>query len=94
MDDVLTFRNKMAEAGIELTPAEAETKLFSYRKMTKALSNKAKSDPLFFDKLASLPLQEKRRLCSEFQKMGHKVTVPDLNHIIDLAVHVHERSKD
>lgn len=93
MDDVLAFRNRMAESGYEYTPQQAARCVKLAEKFRTGINKQARKDPQHFKRLASLTLQEKKEICKQFAEQGKEVTVAELNGIIDLVLHVYEQEK-
>lgn len=85
MEDVLYFRNKMAEVGIEYTPAEAakiEKLSDDLRKVVQDGGRK------LYHQLLNLKHEDKQDLCYEFAEQGKEVTVKELDEMISIMMYM------
>lgn len=88
MNDVLIFRNFMAERGYEYTPEEAKEILKTANNFLNTILKMSKMEPEYFSKLSSLSIQEKRNLCRNFANRGIEITLSELEGLIELILHV------
>ena len=93
MDDVLAFRNAMAESGTEYTPAQAEKVVEATETFRQQIHDGCRESPEQYEMLANLSLEDKQTLCQQFAEEGQEITLDELDKLIDLTLEVHEEEK-
>ena len=93
MDDVLAFRNAMAEQGYEYTPAQADKAMKATEDFRQQIHDGCREDPEKYEKLANLTLEEKQDFCRRFSELGQEITLEELDKLIGLTLEVYEEEK-
>lgn len=93
MDDVLAFRNAMAEQGVEYTPAKASEVMEATENFRKCIHDGARENPENYEELKNLTLEQKQTICREFHEVGTEVTLEELDGLIGLVLDVYEQEK-
>ena len=93
MDDVLLFRNLMAEGGCEYTPDQAAKVMKAYEGFRTRIRKHARQNPEYYQKLADATLQEKQEMRNQLAESGKEVTLVELDQLIDLVLRVYEQEK-
>ena len=93
MDDVLAFRNAMAESGHEYTPAQAEKVVEATETFRQQIHDGCRENPEEYERLANLTLEDKQDICCQFAERGREVTLDELDKLIGLILEVHEEEK-
>ena len=91
--DVLDFRNAMAEAGTEYTPAQAEKVVEATETFRQEIHDGCRENPERFDELVDLTLEQRQDLCRQFAEKGQEVTLDELDKLISLTLEMYEEEK-
>lgn len=83
MDEVIEFRNKLAENGFEYTPKKAKKILSSLKKFKSMIENQ---EPEFFEDIAKMDEKEVQMKCREFANLGKEVTPNEVRDLIGLIL--------
>lgn len=86
MDNVLRFRNMMAQQGYELTPKRAEKILKSLEKFKSELEE---FDEETFDYMANMTLEEKQQARNKLAEMGKELSPAQIEETIDFILTVY-----
>jgi hypothetical protein len=93
MDDVLAFRNAMAESGTEYTPAQAGKVMDATEEFRQTIHDECRENPEKYEALKNLTLEERQDLCIQFAQQGQEVTLTELDELIDLTLEVYDDEK-
>ena len=90
MDDVFAFRNLMAESGTEYTPSQAKKVMEATEEFRQQIHDGCRESPEQYEALSHLTPAEKQNICEQFAEYGQKVTLEELDKLIDLTLTVYE----
>ena len=93
MDDVLAFRNAMAEAGHEYTPSAAANALRAVETFRREIHRQAREEPEKFELLANLSLKDKQQLCLEAAQQGVELTIKEVEQLAQITLEAYEQEK-
>ena len=88
MDDVLAFRNHMAEKGYEYTPEQADKALNAMQQFRQNIHDRARTEPETYEHLANLTPDEKEDFCE-----GLNISMEELDQYLDLILKIYEEEK-
>jgi len=88
MNDVLAFRNCMAERGYEYTPDHAGEVLTAMEEFRQSIHDGAREHPEEYEKMANLSDEEKARICET-----HGIRPDEIDGLIELVLDVYEQER-
>lgn len=93
MDDVLAFRNTMAEQGYEYTPEQAAKTMKATEAFRQGIHDGCRENPEQYEMLTNMSLEDKQALCQLFAEDGQEVTLDELDALVGLVMDVYEEEK-
>ena len=93
MDDVLAFRNAMAELGYEYTPAQADKAMKATEDFRQKIHDGCRENPEQYENLVDLTPEDKQAICRQFVEDGQEITLEELDGLVYLVMEVYEEEK-
>lgn len=94
MDEIRAFRNAMAEQGHEFTLTEAKRAMCAAEKFVSEMNQRAIENPEMFDNFRNMTVQEKQKICREFNNKGMEVSPDELQQLIGLILQTEGKDMD
>lgn len=93
MDDVLAFRNTMAESGYEYTPEQAAKTMKATEAFRQGIHDSCRENPEQYEMLIDMSLEDKQAICQQFAEQGQEVTLEELDGLVGLVLEVYDEEK-
>lgn len=89
-NEISEFRSQLAKNGFKCSLKKAEKMLLASKKFIDFMDKKQILEPQWFQELAEMSLEDKKRVCREMANVGKEATPNEITELIEFILKYNE----